>query len=96
MYLSVVVPTKKYINQTIMSNNYKLFVDVWMLLVCPKCQFRIDRDLQSALNLEKKISVEYPNYKHREFVRPVQISFDLCGKFVEVLTKEIADVRICQ
>jgi putative transposase len=65
-------------------------------LVCPKCQFSIQRDLQSALNLEKQISLEYSDYRHREIVRPAQVNFDLAGKFVEVSTKEIVNVNICQ
>lgn len=70
------------------------------ILICPKCNFTIQRDLQSALNLEKQItkniSLEYSDYKHREYVRPSQVSFNLFGKFVEVFTNEIVDVRICQ
>lgn len=65
-------------------------------LVCPQCQFTIQRDLQSALNLEKQISLEYSDYRHREIVRPVQVKFDLAGKFVEVSIKEIVNVNICQ
>ncbi|MGL5965059.1 MAG: RNA-guided endonuclease InsQ/TnpB family protein [Fusobacteriaceae bacterium] len=59
------------------------------ILTCPCCDFTISRDLQAGLNLEKQLSLEYSDYKHREIVRPSQVSFSLCGKFVEVLTNEV-------
>jgi putative transposase len=64
------------------------------LLTCPNpdCNFKIQRDLQASLNLEKQLSLEYSDYRHRESVRPKQINFDLSGKFVEVSTNEIVYV----
>jgi putative transposase len=61
------------------------------ILTCPNtnCNFKIQRDLQASLNLEKQLSLEYSDYRHRESVRPKQINFDLSGKFVEVSTNEI-------
>jgi putative transposase len=64
------------------------------ILTCPNpdCNFKIQRDLQASLNLEKQLSLEYSDYRHRESVRPKQINFDLSGKFVEVSTNEIVYV----
>jgi putative transposase len=64
------------------------------ILTCPNtnCNFTIQRDLQASLNLEKQLSLEYSDYRHRESVRPKQINFDLSGKFVEVSTNEIVYV----
>jgi putative transposase len=59
------------------------------ILTCPNCAFSIQRDLQAGLNLEKQLSLEYSDYKHREIVRPSQVSFNLCGKFYEVFTNEV-------
>lgn len=59
------------------------------VLVCPNCQFSIHRDLQAGLNLEKQLSLEYCDYRHREIIRPVKITFNLNGKFDEVLTNEV-------
>jgi putative transposase len=61
------------------------------ILTCsnPNCNFKIQRDLQASLNLEKQLSLEYSDYRHREIVRPKQINFDLSGKFVEVSTNEV-------
>ena len=61
------------------------------ILTCPNtnCNFKIQRDLQASLNLEKQLSLEYSDYRHRESIRPKQINFDLSGKFNEVSTNEI-------
>jgi putative transposase len=62
------------------------------MLICPNCKFSIQRDLQAGLNLEKQLSLEYSDYKHREIVRPSQVSFNLCGRFDEVFTNEVVYV----
>ncbi len=38
------------------------------ILTCtnPNCNFKIQRDLQASLNLEKQLSLEYSDYRHRE------------------------------
>lgn len=50
-------------------------------ITCSNCGFKIQRDLQATLNLEKQLSLEYSDYKHIESVRPCNLQHN----FIEVV-----------